>query len=288
MNPEGFVHVRGLKFYFRSEGEPEKGTLFCMHGGPGYTYDYLTPLFDVADHGYRVVIYEQAGSGKTDVPKDPARYTIESFVEDAEGVRRGLGLSKVHLLGFSWGGMLAQAYALKYRRNLTSLILSGTTPSVPLLQSEGYRLFKVLPADVRAAISKHEEAGEFDDSDYARAALEFQKKHTLRISPVPDPMAYSDAHVNKEVGRVMFGPNLIEVTGNMRYWDVTDRLRELRVPCLITCGEHDFLTPKLHRLMHSRIKSSKLVIIGGASHVAMWEKRDTYIRTIVGFLDSVR
>ena len=287
MEPEGFVRFGALKFYFRSEGEPSKGTLLVMHGGPGYTYDYLTPLFDIAEHGYQVVIYEQAGSGKSDIPRDPGRYTIESFVEDAEGVRKGLGLGNVHLLGFSWGGMLAQAYALRYQRNLKSLILSGTTPSIPLLQREGARLFGELPAGVRETITKHEESGEFDAPEYAKALLEFQRRHTLRISPVPDPMVYSDAHVNKEVGRVMFGPHLVEVTGNMRYWDVTDRLHTLRIPCLVTCGEHDFLTPRLHQLMHNKIKGSKLVIIQGASHIAMWEKRDVYIRTITGFLDSV-
>lgn len=259
-----------------------------MHGGPGYPYDYLTPLFDIAQLGYQVVIYEQAGSGKSDTPKDPGRYTIESFVEDAEGVRRGLGLGKVHLLGFSWGGMLAQAYALKYQRNLASLILSGTTPSIPLLVREGHRLLDALPAGVRETIMKHEVAGEFDDPEYTKAVLEFQKRHTLRTTPVPDPMAYSDAHVNREVGRVMFGPHLVEVTGNMRYWDVTDHLSELRLPCLVTCGEHDSLTPELHRLMHRKIKGSKLVVIQGASHIAMWERRGQYIDTIAEFLGSIR
>jgi proline iminopeptidase len=288
LDPEGFLHVRGLKFYFRAEGEPDKGTLLCMHGGPGYTYDYLTPLFDLASRGYRVVIYEQAGSGKSEVPKDISRYTIENFVEDAEGVRKALGLTKVHLLGFSWGGMLAQAYALEYQRNLTSLILSGTTPSIPLLQKEAERLFRELPADAREAITKHEQAGEFDAPEYTKATQEFQKRHTLRIHPPPDELTYSDEHVNKEVGRVMFGPNLVEVIGNMRYWDVTGQLSKLRVPCLLVCGEYDFLSPKLHRLMHSKIHGSKLVIIPGASHLSMWEKRDTYVRTLAGFLDSVR
>jgi len=288
VDPEGFLHVRGLKIYFRSEGEADKGTLLCMHGGPGYTYDYLTPLFDLARFGYRVVIYDQAGSGKSGIPKDPARYTIESFVEDAEGVRRALGLKKIHLLGFSWGGMLAQAYALEYQRNLASLILSGTTPSVPLLKQEAARLFRALPADARETITKHEKTGEFDNPEYAKALEEFQRRHTLRVSPAPDPLTYSDEHLNREVGRVMFGPNLVEVTGNMRYWDVTERLGELRVPCLVMCGEHDFLSPKLHRVLHRKIRGSKLVILKGASHLSMWEKRDAYIKTVAGFLDSLR
>ena len=259
-----------------------------MHGGPGYTYDYLSPLFDLAKHGYRVIIYDQAGSGKSGISKNPARYTIENFVEDAEGVRKALGLSKVHLLGFSWGGMLAQAYALGYSGNLASLILSGTTPSVPVLQEEGARLLAELPAGVRDKISKHEDAGDFDAPEYLKALEEFQKRHELRTRPVPDPLVYSAAHANRDVGRIMFGPNVVEVTGNMRYWDVTERLRKLRLPCLVICGEHDFLTPKLHKIIHGKIRGSRLVILKGAGHLTMWDTRDAYVTAVAGFLDSLQ
>lgn len=287
MEPEGFLHVRGLRIYYRAEGEPKKGTVLCLHGGPGFTYDYLAPLFDLAKHGYRVVIYDQGGGGKSEVPKNPTRYTIESFAAEAEGVRKALGLGKVHLLGFSWGGMLAQAYALDHQSNLSSLILSGTTPSIPLLEKEVTRLFRALPADARQKITKYEDVGDFQNPEYAKAIEEFQKRHQLRILPVPDPMQYSDEHASREVGRIMFGPNLVEVAGNMRYWDVTARLKGLKIPCLIICGEHDFLTPRLHRLMHQKIRGSKLVVLKGASHLSMWEVRGPYIKAIAGFLDSL-
>jgi len=288
LKPEGFLHVRGLRIYYRSEGEPEKGTVLCLHGGPGLTYDYLTPLFDIAKHGYRVVIYDQIGGGKSEAPKNPARYTIESFAQDAEEVRKALGLGKVNLLGFSWGGMLAQTYALEHQSNLSSLILSGTTPSAPLLEKEISRLFSALPANTRQTIAKYEEAGDFQNPNYAKAVEEFQKEHQLRIATVPDALKYSDEHASREVGRTLFGPNFVEVTGSMRYWDVTGRLNKLRIPCLIICGEHDFLTPRLHRLMHQKIKGSKLVVLKGASHLSMWEKRKEYIKTVVNFLDSHR
>lgn len=287
MEPEGFLRVRGLRIYYRSEGEPKKGTVFCLHGGPGLPYDYLAPFFDLTKHGYRVVIYDQGGSGKSEAIRNPARYTIESYVEEAEGVRKALGLGKVHLLGFSWGGMLAQAYALEYQSNLSSLILSGTTPSIPLLEKEVLRLFQALPADVRQKIAKYEEAGDFQNPEYAKAVEEFQKRHQLRLPTVPDAMKYSDEHASREVGRTLFGPNLVEVTGNMRYWDVTDRLGKLRIPCLIIAGEHDFLTPKLHKIMHQKIKRSKLVILEGAGHLTMWDRRSAYIKAVADFLDSV-
>lgn len=288
MEHEGFVHVRGFRIYYRSEGEPKKGTVLVFHGGPGYTYDYLTPLFGLAEHGYRVVIYDQVGSGKSQVPKDPARYTIENFVEDAEGVRKGLGLGKVNLLGFSWGGMLAQVYALKYQPNLSSLILSGTTPSIPMLEKEATRLLGELPAEVREKIAKYEAAGDFQNSEYLKAVHEFNRRHSSRLSTIPDPMKYSDEHVNPEVGLAMFGPNVVDVTGNMRYWDVTERLNELRVPCLVICGEYDFLTPKLHRIMHQKIRKSKLVVLKGAAHLTMWDTPRPYLRAVAGFLDSLQ
>lgn len=288
MEHEGFVRVRGLRIYYRSEGEPRKGTLLVFHGGPGYTYDYLVPLFDIAEHGYRVVIYDQVGGGKSQAPKNPARYTIESFVEDGEGVRKGLGLGKVHLLGFSWGGMLAQAYALKYQSNLSSLILSGTTPSIPLLEKEQARLLRAFPADAREKISKYEDAGDFQNPEYVEAVKLFNRRHSLRLPSTPDPMKYSEEHASAEVGLALFGPNLIDTTGNMRYWDVTSRLHELKVPCLIVCGEHDFLTPKLHRIMHQEIAGSKLVVLRGAGHATMWDTREPYLRTVAGFLDSLQ
>jgi proline iminopeptidase len=285
---EGFVHVQGLRIYYRSEGDPAKGTLLVFHGGPGYTYDYLTPLFDLADRGYRVVIFDQGGSGKSQAPKNTAWYTIENFVEEGEGVRKGLGLGKVHLLGFSWGGMLAQAYALKYQSNLSSLILSGTTPSIPMLEREASRLLQALPARARESITKYEAAGDLTNPEYLAAVRMFNQRHSSRLSNTPDPLKYSEEHANPDVAKTMFGPNAVETTGNMRYWDVTDRLHELKVPCLIVCGEHDFLTPKLHRIMHQKVRRSKLVILKGAGHLTMWDTREAYLNALGGFLDSLQ
>jgi len=288
LEPEGFLHIRGLRVYYRSEGEPTKGTVLCLHGGPGLPYDYLTPLFDLARHGYRVVIYDQVGSGKSEVPKNPARYIIESFVEDTEEVRKALGLGKVNLLGFSWGGMLAQAYALKYQRNLSSLILSDTTSSVPLLEEEAARIFHALPIETRQKITKFEDVGDFQNPEYGRIMKEFQKKYNSRLATRPDPYRYSSDRANPDVGKFLFGPNFVEVTGSMRYWDATGKLARLKIPCLVICGEYDFLSPRLHRIMHQKIKGSKLVVLKGAAHLTVWDKRKEYIQAVAEFLDSLR
>ena len=287
MDPEGFLTVGGFRIYYRSEGEPDRGTILGLHGGPGGSYDYLVPLFDLAKSGYQVVLYDQSGSGKSQRVKDQALYNIERYVEEVEGVRTVLGLGRVHLYGHSWGGMLAQAYALKYQANIRSLILSGTASSIPLLMEEGQKVFEALPAEVRKTVIKYESEGDFQNPKYLAAIERFNHLHQAIIDPWPDTLKFAFDNFTFPVANTMFGPHLVAVSGNMRYWDVTDRLGSLGVPCLIICGDRDFLTPRLHELLHRKIRRSKLVIMKGVSHGSMWDARDAYVRHLSEFLDSL-
>jgi len=287
VDPEGFLTVGGFRIYYRSEGEPDRGTILGLHGGPGGSYDYLVPLFDLAKSGYQVVLYDQSGSGKSQRVKDQALYNIERYVEEVEGVRKALRLGRVHLYGHSWGGMLAQAYALKYQANIRSLILSGTAASIPMRMEEGQKIFEALPAEVRKTVIKYESEGDFQNPKYLAAIERFNHLHQAIIDPWPDTLKFAFDNFTFPVANTMFGPHLVAVSGNMRYWDVTDRLGSLGVPCLIICGDRDFLTPRLHELLHRKIRRSKLVIMKGVSHGSMWDARDAYVRHLSEFLDSL-
>lgn len=277
----------GLKLFYRSVGKAKRGTLLALHGGPGGSYDYLYPLFDLAEAGYRVVIFDQSGGGKSEVPKDRALFTVEHFVAEVEGIRSELNLGRVHLYGHSWGGMLAQEYALKFQRNISSLILSGTTSSVPALEREMERVFRRMSKKAQDAVAKYEAAGDFDNPEYSKAVDEFNRKHQCRLDPWPLTLKFAFEHFSRPVGETMFGLNLVTVSGNMKYWEVTGRLSRIRVPTLVLCGEHDFLTPKLHQEIQRKIGGSKLVVLKGASHGAMWEKRRAYVGALRGFLSQI-
>lgn len=287
MEPEGFLKVGGLSIFYRSEGEPEKGTVLALHGGPGGSYDYLAPLFKLADDGYRVVLYDQSGGGKSEVPKDKANFTMEHFVEEVEGVRRGLSLGRVDLYGHSWGGMLAQGYALKYQKNLRSLVLSGTTPSIPMLEEEMERIFAKLSPKFRETVTKYESLGDFQNPEYLAAIDSFNHEYQCRLDHWPETLQYSFSHFSVPVGETMFGLNLVKVTGNMKYWDVRASLRSLSIPCLVICGDRDFLTPRLHRELHKSIRGSKLTILKGVSHGSMWEAPGPYLGAIRAFINSI-
>ena len=89
--------------------------MFCLNGGPGLPCDYLREAHScLIDHGYRVVAFDQLGTGASDRPTDPSLWTITRYVAETETVRQALGLGRVHLLGHSWGGWLGIEYALTH------------------------------------------------------------------------------------------------------------------------------------------------------------------------------
>jgi len=85
----------------------------------------------------------------------------------------------------------------------------------------------------------------------------------------------------------MNGPNEFTIIGNIRYWDITEELHNIRVATLVTGGKYDEVTPKVARSIHDHIRGSKLVIFQKSSHLAMWEERRKYMRTLDRFMSSM-
>src|SRR5439155_194491 len=94
--------------------------------------------------GTVVLVSRHHEAGKSERPRGTSLFTIERAVEEAEGVRKTLGLGRIHLLGNSYGGMLALAYAIKYQRHLRSLVVASGLPSVPVANEELRRLVRTL------------------------------------------------------------------------------------------------------------------------------------------------
>jgi proline iminopeptidase len=282
----GYLKVLGYNLFYKSFGRSEKGTLLCLHGGPGATHDYLLPLADLARYGYRVVFYDQLGCGKSELPKNLALFVVERAVEEVEELRRKMRLGKVHLMGSSYGGMLAIAYALKYQKNLSSLITTGGLASVPLTFAEMNRMKSRLPPGVVEMLDKYEEAGDYENPEYVKAAMVFYQRHVCRLKEWPPEVNYTLEHMSRPVYHTMNGPNEFTIIGNIRYWDVTDQLGRIRVPTLVTGGKYDEVSPKVARSIHRGIRGSKLVTFPKSSHMPFWEERDAYMDVIRKFVDE--
>jgi len=284
---EGYATISGYKLYYKIFGAGNPETILCLHGGPGMTHDYILSMADLVRDGYRVVFYDQLGCGKSDVPKSLGLFTIERAVEDVEGFRRELNLGKVHLFGSSYGGLLAIAYALKYQRNLRSVISASGIASVPNTIAGMEELKAKLPADVREVMRKYEDAGDYTNPEYLKAVEVFYKNYLCRLPAWSKEVTNSLEHVSLPVYGTMNGPNEFTIVGNIRYWDVTNQLGKIRVPTLITAGKYDEVSPKEARNIHKGIKASKLIIFRQSSHLAFWEEREKYLAVMRKFLASV-
>ena len=284
---EGFVDALGRKLYYKSFGKPTKGCVLGLHGGPGLTHDYILPLVDLARFGYQVVLYDQLGCGKSQIPKNIGLFTVERAVEEVESVRQGLKLGRIHLYGSSYGGLLAIAYTLKYHKNMLSLITMGGLANVPFCVSEMQKMKASLPPDVVKTMELYEEAGDYSNVEYQKATQEFLKRYFCRLEEWPKDLQYSLEHLSQSVYITMNGPTEFMIIGGLRYWDVSDQLHKIGVPTLVTCGKYDEVSPKEARNIHKGIRGSKLVVFQNSSHLAIWEERDRYIDVLRKFLDSV-
>lgn len=281
---EGYATVLGYDLFYRQFGEPKVGEILGLHGGPGMTHDYLLPLADLADHGYRVTLYDQLGCGRSQVPKDLSLFVPERYVEEVEAFRREMKLGRPHIIGSSWGGMLAIAYALKYQRNMKSMTTVGGLHSVPLTLREMQRMRRTLPAEVQKTMERYESAGDYESPEYVRAVMVFYKRFLCRLDEWPAEVTYTLDHASKPVYGTMNGPNEFTIIGNIRYWDVTDRLHTIHVPTLVLGGRFDEVSPVVAREIHSHISGSELTIFPNSSHLAFWEERGSFMKRVVRFL----
>lgn len=287
---EGFVSFRGYKTWYRIVGNREESgrlPLLCLHGGPGGSWDYLEPLEAIAETGRRVIFYDQLGCGNSDEPHNPTMYTIDLYVEEIEAVRQTLGLERVHILGQSWGGMLAMEYALTQPSDLASLILADTTASMPQWESETSRLVAELPPNVQKTLREHEEANTTDSPEYKEAYRVFSLRHICRIDPRPECVTRMATKPGDEVYKTMWGLSETKVTGTLKDWNIVSRLAEINVPTLVVGGRYDEATPALTETIHRGILGSEWVIFENSSHFPHIEETESYLQVLVQFLNRI-
>jgi L-proline amide hydrolase len=290
---EGFVPFEGGRTWYRSvaaEPADEGLPLLCLHGGPGANWLHLVPYEALAEDR-RVVFYDQLGAGNSALtkPHDPAMWTPELYVREVDVVREALGLERVHVLGHSWGGMLAMQYALGQPQGLVSLVVESSPASVPGWLAEVQRLRSELPPEVEATLREHEEAGTTDDPAYEEATMVFYRRHLCRTDPWPDWLVecFQVLAANPEVYHSMNGPSEFHVIGAIKDWDISDRLGEIRVPTLLLSGRHDEVTPATVEVVHRGIPGSEWMLLEDSSHMSQAEEPERTLEVIRDFLERV-
>ena len=289
---EGYASFDDYETWYRIEGELGAGgpaPLVVLHGGPGATHDYLLPLTDLARDGRAVVFYDQLGNGKsTHLPDRGGDFwTVDLFVRELANLVDHLGIGdRHHVLGSSWGGFLAQEYAITQPAGLLSLVLSNTAASFPDSVAEMNRLRAELPPDVQAALDRHEREGTTDDPAYEEACMVFYRRHLCRLAEWPDDLVRSFAAIDDDptVYHTMNGPSEFHVVGTIKDWQSKDRLGLIQVPALVVSGRYDELTPALQEPLVAGIAGTEQVILEESSHTPFFEERERYMAVVDDWL----
>jgi proline iminopeptidase len=264
--------------------------VLLLHGGPGFTHDYLEAMESfLPQAGIEMYYYDQLGVGNSDVPDDPALWTLPRYLSEVEEVRRGLGLDHFVLYGHSWGGILAMEYALNYQQNLRGLVISNMTAGTQSYLKRTAALKKQLLSP--AALTRFnalEAAKDYDNPEYAQIVSdELYPQMLCRLKPWPEPVTRSVRLHNEKIYNQMQGKSEFEVTGNLRDWERWDRLHEIKVKALTIGSTYDEMDPADMQKMATLMPNARCVICPNGSHLDLWDDQAVYFRHLLVFLRSV-
>lgn len=282
---EGFISVEGGKVWYQIVGSADAIPLLIIHGGPGYPHDYLEPLAELADER-PVIFYDQLGCGKSERPSDSSLWRMERFVKELSQVRAALDLDQVHILGHSWGSMLAAEYLLTKPTGIKSVILAGPCLSVQSWVEDMDKCLNGFPDSIQNVIRKGQQEGSMDTEEYEVAIAQFNNRHLCRV-PWPEYALRTFSGVGEEVYFTMWGTSEFACSGNLKDYERADRLGEITVPALITSGRYDETRPETAKWYQSLLPGSELVIFEHSSHCPHIEEEEAYLETISNFINRV-
>jgi len=287
---EGYFDIDDYELYYRKFGSGDD-VLVGVHGGPGMPHDYLGPLVRHAGEDYTVYLYDQFGVGRssTPAPGDFDRYTVEHYRDELEAVRRRIDPEgSFTVYGQSWGGMLAQEYALAYGDEVDALILANTLADTRTAYKSMRSVLDELPADARATIEEHERQRAYDAPGYEAALDDAYREHVCRTEEYPELVRSTFERISLDVYGLMWGPNeyVLLRTARLRDWDVRDRLDEIEAPTLVLSGEYDEIDPSIARDIADRLPNADLHVFEGGSHMPFWERPDAHYDVVESFLQE--
>lgn len=280
---QGTVPVNGAALFYESFGTGEP--VVVVHGGPGLDHTYLLPqLADLASH-HRLIFYDQRASGRSTGTADSASINPDQFVEDLERLRKSLGIKGMNLFGHSWGGLLAMHYAVKYPKNLKSLILCNTAPATsdfvgPFLKTRTERtthddsltISRILASD---GFARRDPAV---ITEFVRATFKtyfFNRSYVDSLSlNLLENTATNFLPVYTLMGRYLANYNLFP------------KLRAIHCRTLILHGDFDPIPADLNKKLTRYIKHSRFVLIPRCGHFPFIESRSSFLEACDSFLDG--
>jgi proline iminopeptidase len=287
--PGAYVEVNGAKLWYESEGVGEP--LVLIAGGPGAPHNIFHPYFSRLAERHRVIYFDAFGRGKSDRAKSPSEYRFDRAVEDLEGLRKALGLSKWAVLGFSYGGMVAQAYALKCPAMVSRLILADTLYSAEMWQANNdnsnYELQNQFP-ETWARVQQLRSMG------LRSSAKEHQKAYDIPVgllyfhdASLAERLPKETFYYEPDVYYAIAGEDAdFLIGGDIGKLDFRARLKDLPMPVLIIAGRYDRVSlPRFAVQFSKYAPQARFVMLEHSGHFTFIEDPDGFFAAVRQFLE---
>ncbi len=288
---EGYINYLNYKTYYRIVNPNGGNTpLLMLHGGPGSTHNSFELFDNLAYETDRpIIMYDQIGCGKSVIPNGHEElWKKETWAEELINLRKELKLDEVHLLGHSWGGMLAIIYMTDYHPSgIKSVTLSSTLSSASLWDEECHRLIKLIDPKVQEVLLKYEGLNDFSSKE-AKDALNYYYDKFVFSKTDKDPECLTRIKPDSsEAYETAWGKCEFRPTGTLKNYEYTDKLKNINCPVLICSGANDESTPYQNKLMYDTIKSKKKwILYRNSRHRTYFEEHDLYMANLASFLSE--
>ena len=287
---ESTIPVENAELYVREIGLGRP--IIILHGGPDFDHGYLLPELDRLADSFRLIYYDQRGRGRSAGNVRPEDVTIQSEIEDLEGVREYFRLETVPVLGHSWGGLLAMEYALRHPERLSHLILLNTAPA----SHDGLMLFrqerrKNSPGDVeklkaRSTDARYQEGDPDTVAEYYRihfrAALRKPEHLERVIRSLKASFTKEGILKAREIEK-----RLVNETWLSSEYNLLPRLKGLNIPTLVIHGEYDFIPLECATHIAQAIPGARLIVLRECGHFSFLECPDEVRKEIDDFFHKL-
>jgi len=278
--------VDGAEIYFDVDGMGlvpdadrmvERPVLFLLHGGPGGDHSsfkiHSAPLRDTA----QMVYVDHRGSGRS-TAVDAESCTLDQNIDDVDALREHLGLERISVLGSSYGGMVAQGYAIRYPDRVANLILVATAPSYRCLE-DARRIVNERGTPDQQRVCQWLWDGAFESQEQLHEYYRTMGPvYSTRFDAEKLDKSWSRGIRNFEQTNFGFG-------GFMRTFDFIDQLHSITCPTLVLAGAHDWICPVNHsQVITERIPRAHLKVFANSAHSIAEDEPEAYLNAVRGFL----
>jgi 3-oxoadipate enol-lactonase len=263
------VKVDDVNIYYEVHGKGEALVLIMGYGGSSA---WWFPQVPVSSRQYRVVAFDNRGTGQSDKPDMP--YTMEMMAGDLNGLLEVIGVDVAHIFGVSMGGMIAQHFALSYPEKVSSLILGCTTC--------GGQHSIIPDAEAMSALFDMERMQRLTPEEGMRELLPFLFSQEF----IDNNRVFIEQFIAKTTEYVTPLHSYVSQAAAIGGHDTYERLPEIKAPTLVIAGDADRLIPvENSRLLASRIPQAELVILKKMGH-GFWVEAETEANKVA--LDFLR